>query len=116
MARFSTRPVSSLAVLPLPRALGVGMKGQSLVGGLLVGSIEPMLIKPLGLERLQENLRAQLAVLAKSKPRQSEEDGMLSEIARLEGELSVLKDDLVCLPCFFWHVRFDKACSLECYH
>jgi structural maintenance of chromosome 1 len=48
-----------------------------------------------GYRRLQDALLAQLRDLAKAKPRLSAEQAHIAEIARLEGELGVARDDLV---------------------
>jgi len=48
----------------------------------------------IGLKRLEENLRTQLAEIAKNRPRSSQDELLTSEITRLESELTVTNDDL----------------------
>ncbi|KAJ8472469.1 hypothetical protein ONZ51_g8497 [Trametes cubensis] len=47
-----------------------------------------------GLQRVRDNLMAQLLELGKSKPRGKESEVLLAEITRLESTLSVARDDL----------------------
>ncbi|KAH9884117.1 cohesin complex subunit psm1 [Cubamyces lactineus] len=47
-----------------------------------------------GLQRVRDNLMAQLLELGKSKPRGKESEVLLAEVTRLESTLSVARDDL----------------------
>ena len=49
-----------------------------------------------GLQRVRDNLMAQLLELNKTKPRGKESEVLIAEISRLESSLSVVRDDLVC--------------------
>jgi hypothetical protein len=48
-----------------------------------------------GLSRSRDNIQNQLSELAKQKPRNKEDDGLMSEMMRLESVLQVTRDDLV---------------------
>lgn len=50
----------------------------------------------LGLKRQQETYISQLRELQKSKPRGQVEENLTAEMTRLEGALSVARDELVC--------------------
>jgi structural maintenance of chromosome 1 len=48
-----------------------------------------------GLSRARDNIQNQLSELVKQKPRNKEDDSLLSEMTRLEAVLQVSRDDLV---------------------
>jgi hypothetical protein len=48
-----------------------------------------------GLSRARDNIQNQLSELAKQKPRNKEDDNLMSEMMRLESVLQVARDDLV---------------------
>jgi hypothetical protein len=48
-----------------------------------------------GLSRARDNIQNQLGELVKQKPRNMEDDNLISEITRLEAVLQVSRDDLV---------------------
>ncbi|KAH9061732.1 cohesin complex subunit psm1 [Lactarius deliciosus] len=47
-----------------------------------------------GLSRSRDNIQSQLSELAKQKPRNQEDDNLISELTRLESVLQVARDDL----------------------
>jgi hypothetical protein len=53
------------------------------------------------LSRARDNIQSQMSELAKQKPRNKEDDSLMSEMLRLESVLQVTRDDLVraCLFC-----------------
>ena len=72
-----------------------------------------------GLSRMRDNIRNQLSELVKQKPRNKEDDDLISEMTRLEAVLQVARDDLVrhavvrdCICCSFSHLwSFQSACN-----
>lgn len=48
-----------------------------------------------GLMRARDTLQAQRLELAKQKPRAKSDDNIISEISRLEANITVTRDDLV---------------------
>jgi structural maintenance of chromosome 1 len=48
-----------------------------------------------GLSRARDNIQNQLSELVKQKPRNKEDDSLLSVMTRLEAVLQVSRDDLV---------------------
>ena len=53
------------------------------------------LIASAGLSRTRDNIQNQLSELVKQKPRNTEDDNLISEMTRLEAVLQVSRDDLV---------------------
>jgi len=49
-----------------------------------------------GLSRARDNIQNQLSDLVKQKPRNKDDDDLISEMTRLEAMLQVSRDDLVC--------------------
>jgi hypothetical protein len=49
-----------------------------------------------GLSRARDNIQSQLSDLVKQKPRNKDDDDLISEMTRLEAILQVSRDDLVC--------------------
>lgn len=72
-----------------------------------------------GLSRARDNIRNQLSELVKQKPRNKEDDNLISEMTRLEAVLQVARDDLVrrtvvgdCICCSFSHPwSLQSACN-----
>jgi structural maintenance of chromosome 1 len=68
---------------------------------------------------MRDNIRNQLSELVKQKPRNKEDDDLISEMTRLEAMLQVARDDLVrhaavgdCTYCSFSHLRsLQSACN-----
>ena len=56
-----------------------------------------------GLSRARDNIQNQMSELAKQKPRNKEDDSLMSEMLRLESVLQVTRDDLV-RACLFCHI------------
>ena len=48
-----------------------------------------------GLSRARDNIQNQLSELVKQKPRNKDDDDLISEMTRLEAVLQVSRDDLV---------------------
>jgi structural maintenance of chromosome 1 len=72
-----------------------------------------------GLSRTRDNIRNQLSELVKQKPRNKEDDDLISEMTRLEAVLQVARDDLVrravvgdCICCSLSHLwSLQSACN-----
>ena len=72
-----------------------------------------------GLSRTRDNIRNQLSELVKQKPRNKEDETLISEMTRLEAVLQVARDDFVrraaigdCIRCSFSHLwSFQSACN-----
>jgi len=73
----------------------------------------------IGLSRTRDNIKNQLSELVKQKPRNKEDDNLISEMARLEAVLQVSRDDLVRhtvvedrICCLFSHLwSLQSACN-----
>jgi len=67
-----------------------------------------------GLSRSRDNIQNQLSELAKQKPRNQEDDNLISEMTRLESVLQVARDDLVrhhnffFNPCAYISIRAER--------